>query len=235
MSDGKRRFSFGWVHEKEGLSDDGTWEWGGDFGVPREIYQLDNDELGVKCPEEIVSLYTNRCPFTFTSVIGEWAVEENTICGGATGSLSYGFITTPPAQYQLICTILPQDLQGDFGLLLKAESDLSSSHVLRFEPGANCVSIVRWPEPLDAFWRDLTDRRVPLADPDGPRLVERPIVLESGKPISCRVLMTDTIVEVFIDERISLTYRIYGAGEHDVGLFVQSGSVAFESVELYTI
>lgn len=234
LGDGNRRISFGWVHERDGFNDEGAWEWGGDFGIPRELYPKENHELGVRCPREILSGYANRLPMEFTPFLGEWNVESEEIAPTAGDQLSYGFLRTPSRHYQFECTLQPQETRGNFGVLLNAAGDLASAHVIAFDPGAQRVSIIRWPEPLDVFWRDLTDRKVPLPDPDGPRLVERPLRIEAGRDIKCTVFVTDSIVEVFIDDEISLSYRIYETGDHGLGLFAQSARVTFKSLAMAT-
>ena len=234
LGDGKRRIAFGWVHERDGNTDDGTWEWGGDFCVPRELYPLKNNEIGVMCPQEVSSLFDTHHPIEFKPILGTWETNASTIVGKAGDKLAYGFITAPSTFYQFHCSLKPQDLQGNFGILLKASSDLSSCHFIAFKPGNQCVAILRWPEPLDAFWRDLTDRKVPMPDPDGPHLVERPLSIEVGTNVDCTILVEDSIVEVFIDNKLSLSHRMYNQGEYELGLIVQSGQVAFESLTLKT-
>lgn len=233
LYDGKRRLFFGWVHEREGKTDDGTWEWGGDFCIPREAYSEKNGDLAIKCPVEVEKLFKNKLNCKFTSVMGDWNIEKLYIQSNNCNSLSYGFLNNLPKPFRFRCKITPLDIQGKFGLLIKATRDLSKAHVISFEPWPMRVSVIKWPEPLDAFWRDLTDRKVTDSGPDGPHLVERPILFKENKDINCVVQMSDSILEVFVDDRLSLTYRIYEKGDYDLGFFVMSGKVKYSSIEIW--
>ena len=82
--------------------------------------------------------------------------------------------------------------------------------------------------------KDLTDRIVPDAGPDGPRLVERPLSIIKNKEIDCIIQLSDSILEVFIDNIISLTYRLYDTGDYALGVFIMSGQVQYRSIEIQT-
>jgi Glycosyl hydrolases family 32 C terminal len=131
-------------------------------------------------------------------------------------------------------TVTPHDVRDYFGVLLKAASGLELAFGLVFEPGAQRVTITLWPQPLDPFWAKLTGQPVPPPQVDGPRLVEREFVVRDGEGISCRVIVTGSIVETFVNDSAALTYRIYDDHDFKPGLIVQDGGATFESIQLRT-
>jgi Beta-fructosidases (levanase/invertase) len=55
-----------------------------------------------------------------------------------------------------------------------------------------------------------------------------PFIVAPGEPIELRVLVDRTIIEVFVNESVALTGRIYPVGPDSVGIaaYTEGGSVA---------
>ncbi len=67
---------------------------------------------------------------------------------------------------------------------------------------------------------------------DGPRLVEHRVHMEDGKPVTCRLLVSDSIIEAFVNDSVAISYRIYGEAPHELGFYVEDGLVKFDQIGL---
>ena len=62
---------------------------------------------------------------------------------------------------------------------------------------------------------------------DGPRVVERPFEIVDDKEITVKVVIFKSVLEVFVDDKVCLTYRGYKPGQYQFGCMVQDGVVAW--------
>jgi beta-fructofuranosidase len=123
-----------------------------------------------------------------------------------------------------------QDGRGQFGVFLRANEDLTDVYALVFDPVGQRVTITMHPQPLDPFWASLTEAKTPPAQIDGPNLVERPIAIEAGKALTFEIVFDDSLIEAFVNGRVSLSYRVYGGVDQPVGFFSQDASVSFTNL-----
>jgi beta-fructofuranosidase len=120
-----------------------------------------------------------------------------------------------------------QDGRGQFGVLLRANDDLTQVYALLFDPVGQRVTITMHPQPLDPFWASLTEAKTPPPQIDGPNLVERPLTIEVGKALRFEIVFDGSLIEAFVNGRVSLSYRVYGGVDQPIGLFSQDTSVSF--------
>jgi beta-fructofuranosidase len=233
-SDGRRRFAFGWVHDRQEKSDSGAWQWGGDFGLPRQIVEISDGELVTRIPAELIAA-SPGLDASFTPCMGDWdSPATGKLEVEAVGSMAYGLIATPSSgRFVLSCVFSFQDLRGMFGILLRSRADLSRALVLAVEPRTERVSILEWPAPLDAFWAELTEQLATVPPVDGPSLVQHAIRLPEGEQIACNVLVDGSLIEVTVGDRVCLSYRFYGDDRCDAsGLLVTDGRVSVSGLSL---
>jgi beta-fructofuranosidase len=232
-NDNKRRFYFGWVHDREGAVDDGEWEWGGDFTVPREVVHLANNELGIKCPKEILECYPVCNQVSFKGIVGMGSQPDtNTVHLKGTSTLAYGFLDVSTSEFLFECKLTPIDVRDSFGILLKTDSDIERGYMVNFDPRAQRVRLLKLPQPVDPFWQTLSGKSVPAPEVDGPAVVERPLSIENEKTVDCKVIITDSIIEIFVDNKVALTYRAYESGQYQLGLLVQDGTLYCNDISI---
>ncbi len=230
-----KRYSFGWIHDRDGFTDDGNWLWGGDMALPREVYKLSDNELRTRVPECIIqNLKQCAKESSFIPVLGSWEVSGNNWIPRDEESSSYGFVDLTINEMYAELMICPSSSNGNFGLLLKSKKDLSNGLIVEFSPERQSISIIPIPQPLDTFWRDLTDRKTPVPDPDGPRAVEQRIDIGGNKIINCSILISGSLVEVFINNEISMSYRYYLSGDYQLGFYSQFAKTKFMEVKLFS-
>lgn len=238
LFDGKRRFQWGNIYERETLTNEGRWTYAGDMAMPHELIQQEDGSLKVICPPEIVANFSKPVENRFVGVMGEWKVEGDTISTDATSSFSYGFFEESASDALMLhCKVTLEEGNGAFGVLLKSVDDLSPSWELILEPTHDYVSITRYPVALDPFWQGLNPKikDAPM-EVDGPKTIQRPVKITHGKEIDIKCFVDDSFVECFVDDSVVLSYRIYdptgGVPFHKFGLFAEDDRVKFSKVEL---
>ncbi len=146
------RVFFGWVHERVDASDEGAWQWGGDFGVPREVCAEREGLLTARLPEAHQARFARELAYVVGGPNSAPREESpRSLALEAYGALDYRFMDTDTRDYLFECRIAPQGRVGGFGLLFRVNDDLGG-YVFAFDPIQSTVSLVRWPQPLDKFW-----------------------------------------------------------------------------------
>ena len=64
-SDGTRRVTFAWAHDRTNHGENAPWEWGGRFASPRELVSLPDGTLVTRLPPEVVASYSRPVEFGF--------------------------------------------------------------------------------------------------------------------------------------------------------------------------
>ena len=237
LTDGKRRFQWGNIYEREGLNNEGKWTYAGDMAIPHELLQREDGSLAVCVPHEIVDSFHKPVAKEFSPVMGTWEQGEDFVRVESTATFSYGFFKEESRDALMFHAKLTlEDGYGAFGLLLKSTEGLSPSWELIFEPTRSRVSITRYPCALDPFWETLNPKvkDAPM-EVDGPRTIERPIHIERGKEIDVKAFVDGSFVECFVNDELALSFRIYdpyGQPFHKFGLFVEDGTLEVTNIKL---
>jgi beta-fructofuranosidase len=232
-SDGTRRFSFAWTHERTNHDPRADWEWGGHFASPRELVSLPDGTLVSRLPPAVRESYRDEVAASFASRDGEWQHEDRSIRGAAGGSYGYGFIAAPREELLLDTEIEIAQGTTAAGLLIESQDDLACGFSIAIEPLRQRVVLDRWPQPMDPLWQRLAPGEFAIPEADNP-LVERHLAIPPANGrYRLRLLRKDSLIECFIAEQVALTYRIYEKRDHGVGLFVQEGTARFENLTLY--
>ena len=238
LTDGKRRFQWGNIYERETLTNEGRWTYAGDMAMPHELIQREDGSLAVCVPHEIVESFNKDVKHEFISKMGDWKEEDNSLRVESTATFAYGFFKEESKDALMFHAKLTlEDGYGAFGLMLKSTEELSPSWELIFEPTRSRVSITRYPCALDPFWQGLNPKikDAPM-EVDGPRTIERPLKIENGKEIDVKVFIDDSLVECFVNEEVALSFRIYdptdGQPFHKFGVFVEDGTLNVTDIKI---
>jgi beta-fructofuranosidase len=244
----KERFLFGWLPTRAKERDDGAWEWGGNL-VVHEIAQRPDGTLAVRLPETVRGSLPRTLPLSYRPLlgqtllgakaapagepvaIGEWeslATDEEpsadgaertdlggTIRGRAPGRFGALLLGALPRECMAETTVTLAPGTANGGLLLRAEGELAGGYQVRLEPARQRLVIDRWPRPGDQ-----------------PFMLERPLALSPGKPVTLRALVDGTCLVVYADNETALSCRMYDPRGSELGLFVTEGEGRFEGVTL---
>ncbi len=237
LGDGKgRRILWGSIYERVGLSNDSDWTYGGDFGVARELHSSENGTLLVSLPAEIAGAF-KKAPRTLEPKMGDWHVSSGKSSVSAIASYAYALASIPGEGVTFVEFDLTLDeAGGEFGVLFDPTPDFSSAHGLQFDSQAQRVSMTLWPQPLDPFWAALTKAKTPPAQIDGPRLIERPLSIKQGGTHHVQIVIEDSKLDVFVDGKVSIAYRLYPAGDGDrtIGVYAQDSAISVSAFQVGT-
>lgn len=233
--DSGRRFYFAWAHDRAKRSDYGEWYWGGAFCIPHEVRQNSDGELDVMLPEEYRRVISSPVDYKIITGMGSVDVGNNSVCADAAGHCAYGFFDMGENKSAMLsCNIKINSVYDYFGLLLKSDADASVCAELRFEPAYGRVALYSLPMAVDPFWQQSCQAIPKPTDPgpDGVRVAEKPLTFAAGDTLSVEVVIDDDMMEIFVDNRVAFTYRIYRDVDYNFGYIVQDASVEYTDIKI---
>lgn len=214
-SDGTRRLGFGWNPTRVGEDDEGRWEWGGSL-IVHEIVQQSDGSLTVKLPEEVESLFAEEVPLSLKGRIGDWQIDGRSASSDAGDGFSWCAIGDIPESCMISAKVSWDGGTRSLGVIVWGDDNLDSGYQIKLEPHRNRVLFDRFPRPGDQ-----------------PFVFERPVDLSEGNA-ELKVLVEDTIIEVYVNDEVPLSTRGYDAKGRGAGLFVSEGSAKFTDVSMVT-
>lgn len=235
QDDAGRRFYFGWAHDRANNSDDGEWYWGGTYCIPHEVCSLPDGNLDVKMPKEIIDTCTQPVAWYICPKEGDTRrTGEDAFAVHAIGKMAYGFFDlNEEKSFLLQCSVKPRDCCDSFGFLLKSDEEAGRCFVLSFDVAAQRVALVKLPLPLDPFWAETcTVLSSPVAEPDGPRVCEKPLSFGNGDTIDVKIVIDQDMMEIFVANKVAFTFRSYSPCAHEIGWIVQDGNVAYSDITI---
>lgn len=233
VTDGQKRYLFGWNPTKnddlfgwnppKSLGKDyDTWDWGGNL-VVHEIIQRPDGTLSVKVPETVDAAFKEPVPVRFNRVEGAWIDSDRSL----SCETPYGFAgcTTRedlPDQCKISARVSFSEHTQGLGFMLRTEDSLDTAYYVTLEPQRN----------------RLTFRGAIMQSEEGGKTfpyeveLERPIELISDRPYEIKVFMDGSICEIYVDENIAMSARMYDIQHGKLGLFVSQGSAQFSDVKM---
>lgn len=234
LDDKGRRIYFAWTPERENKSDEELWQTGGDFAIPHQVIPMEDGNLRVVMPEEIVQHYKERkLGYSFETKLGSIreygakALEVNSV-----GTLSYGFFKVEENDFMFECNIKASDCADYFGITINTDEDIDNGYLLVFNRAAQMASLNKLPAPLDPFWATLSGKPVMPAEVDGPRVCEKTFPFGDGDIINVKCVLTETMIEIYAGEQIAFTYRTYSKMPCRIGVFAQDCNVEYHNIEI---
>ncbi len=214
--DGTRRFLFGWNPTREGDSDTGGWQWGGNL-VVHEIEQQPDGSLTVRVPDTVDRAFSSAVPIRFERGLGNWKADASGVTLRGRDSWCCAMAGSSPSACRISATIrFSRDTRG-CGILLRMSDDLENGYYVRLEPSRHRLVLDSWPRPGDRpFWVEL----------------ERPIPLDPGVSHRMVLFVEGSILEVYLDDRAAMSSRLYDHTTGGWGVFATEGEVEFRDVSL---
>jgi len=232
LSNGQRRFLLGWIPSQEGERDEGRWEWGGHMAVPREIVVQPDGSLGVRCPREILEAFKRiiikpGLLIQYEVGTGFWSTNNEGLVGSMKDGSAFVKLPQAPDDYFLETTITLDSSIASAGFMFRMSDTLETGYTLTVEPFAHRAAF--------RYWRTWGDTEliwnIPMwSSPQPP--VERPLDVQPGKPLNCKIIVMGTILEAFFNDQIAMSARMYNHRKGRLCLFVQNGQARFENLYL---
>ena len=230
-SDGDRRVTLAWAHDRKHHGLTAPWEWGGRFGSPRELISLPDGTLVTRLVPEVAAAYREDVEFGFAGAWGDWDRDGSAIRGSAPGSYAYGFLEVPRQEVMLDTEIEFHGATTSAGILIEAAPDMENGYFIEVDPRRSSAALCRWPVAKDPTWQ-LMSGDVQEPDLDNP-LVQNsiPMVPDNGR-IRVRLIRCGEMLECYVAEQVAMTFRIYEQTDTMLGLYVQEGEATFGNLSI---
>ena len=148
------------------------------------------------------------------TILGAWQAEDDgSLAASAVGRNAVVSLGAMPEECLIETRVTYQGGTGSYGLLLRADAAYDSYYQVRLEPANQRMVIDRWPRPGDE-----------------PFMLERPLALTEGQPVTLKVIASGTNLVVYAssDERewTALSCRMYDHRSGGVGIVRERGAGA---------
>jgi beta-fructofuranosidase len=216
VSDGRNRYLLGWNPTRVGNKDDGAWQWGGNL-VVHQLVQAADGTLWPQMPGTISEHFSNSGKVNLTGATGSTDLARDQVRLKGTESAPFISAGMLPDRAVIECKATFAKGTRSCGLMLRTQEDCDSSYYVRLEPPSNRVVIDRWPRPGDQAY---------MAG------MERPLTLTPSDPVHMRVIVDGSVAEVYINDRVALSTRLYELKRGSWGVFVQEGDASFADLRV---
>ncbi len=217
--DGHGRFLLGWNPTRANRQDEGAWEWGGNL-VVHQLTQESNGALSVRPPASINDAFSSSNPVRVEQAIGPVDVRSAESKIDASQTFILARCGAMPVPCKLTATLEFREGTHACGLALHLGSDPDKCYYVRLEPNEGRLVFDMWPRPGD----------VPFLTG-----LERAVALTPNKPVKLTVLVDDTIGEIYVDDQVAMSTRMYDLKGGSWGIFVQEGAAHFRDLGCYSL
>jgi len=101
--------------------------------------------------------------------------------------------------------------------MFRADDDFEEAYYIRLEPRRNRLVLDSWPRPGDVpYWVEL----------------ERPLGLSAVKPVELKIVVDGSICEVYANDKVAMSTRMYNRHTGQWGVFVNEGIARFSNTKL---
>ena len=231
-TDGRRRYLFGWNPTRTeneyhwnppGYAgfDHATWDWGGHL-IVHELVQLPDGRLNVRLPDSVADAYQNPQPLPLSEAVGSWRIDAT---GAATVSeQGFACATAGPLPSRALVSTRFRFSPGTrrLGLMVRTSKALDQGYQIQFEPDRQRLVFKSY------VFADEHGGKIPTGEVD----LERPLALQPDRDHHVTLLLDQTVCEVYANDAIALSTRMYDLPAGDLACYVTDGAARFENLTL---
>lgn len=233
-TDGEHRYIYGWnptrennEHHFDPLQYEGkdcnTWDWGGNL-IVHELWQDKDGSLYVKPLESVLNAVSEKKQTELHPLTGNWAFKENTVF---VNSL-YGFAS-------LLLNPLEETSRLSFDVEVKEGTAGIGTAIHVNEDFAEGYYIY-----IDFFRRRMEFKTgIRMTEKGGQMFpyeveLERPLPSVTQNRFHVEVIVSDTILEVYVDYHVVLGTRMFDITGGNFGIYVSEGQAIFENIQVFS-
>ncbi len=183
-----RRIIFGWVQEGRGVEAQLASGWSGVMSLPRVLSLGSDGHVCMQPAPELVALRAEHVHRIDIHVPAEQQVVLPNVNGDT---------------LELLVELTPV-CDGCYGLVVRRSPDGAEQTRISYDAAQHQMIVDRTHSSLDPT----TDRNLHVA----------PLTLGSDEPLRLHIFLDRSVLEVFVNERISITSRIYPTRADSVGI-----------------
>ncbi len=233
-TDGRDHFLYGWNPRRDQNlwnfnpqqykgKDYNTWDWGGTMIVHKMIQEADGT-LSVTVPETVDHAFRTEEALRIEPLTGAWQVDGNQVSVSSPYGYSSLMMNKVPSCCKLEMNVRFSRTPREFGIALQIDTDFAMGYYLIFEPNRGRV---QYKTGLRMY-------------EDGGKMFpyeveqERPFQWEADTSYKVRVFVQDSILLLYLGDRIALGTRMFDRSNFHFGLFVSDGEASFSDIRLLT-
>ncbi|MCM4155457.1 glycoside hydrolase family 32 protein [Gramella sp. AN32] len=220
------RYLFGWKNNLSGDTDSGNWKWAGNL-VSHKIYSLPNGDLAASIPHTLKNIMeTNNYSITKNSQWGSVtktdpnAESYNLISNANFDVANVIYDPVSAEKYKIDADVSFNSSNKDFGFMIGACDGYEDFYSLRFIPSENRFSFDKQ-NRSNLTTTSIAENYVP-------------ITLTPNTIYNIQIIIENSMVVVYINDKAALSNRIYKATNTNWGIFVDNSNVNFENIKLTT-
>jgi len=233
-TDGVDRYIYAWnptrefnmwkfnPQQSEGC-DYNTWDWGGAM-IVHKLIQNPDGTLSVTVPETVDRVFSAPQLVSIEPLNGDWAVEENSATVDTPYAYASALLSHVPYECKLEADLSFTGRPREFGIALQVDENFDMGYYVIFEPYRSRVQyktgIRMYEDGGKMFPYDVE--------------MERPIELQPGNDYHIKIFVEGSILEVYLNDEIALSTRMFNYSARRFGLFASEGAVVFKNIRLLT-
>ncbi len=209
-----RSIMFGWLWEGRSEAEQRKAGWAGVMSLPRLLTMRNDGLLGIEPVPELQKLRGEQAHFEALTIIN----EAHYLLEGVEGDC-----------LEIKAVIKPEDAT-QFGLKVRCSPDGREETWVLFDVPHQFVTIEREKSSLaNSVSHDLLPARQVARN--------APLKIVPGEPIQLHIFLDKSVLEVFVNGRITLSSRIYPTLAHSLGvaLFANNGRINITSLDIWRL
>lgn len=201
-----RRLAAGFLPERAQAQDSAGYVYAGNV-VFRELLQDEDGTLRTRFVSEMMPPTGPPIAWRLRDMPSGVQQSDNGLTLSAAQALTTACIPDVPVNSTLRLRFQSGEGVGEYGLLLRAATDLSTGYRLSFVPRDRRIRLRRWPE-------DGSRLRAEIADIDG---------LEEGADVT--LCLSGSILDICVNGRRTMVERTFDFAGTTLGVFARAGTV----------
>lgn len=233
-TDGVDRYIYAWNPTRENnlwkfnpQQSDGydynTWDWGGNM-IIHKLIQNHDGTLSVTFPVTVDQAFTVLQAIEIEPLNGQWNCHEGSAKITSPYSYACALLPAVPKECKFEADVCYEGSPREFGVALQVDENFDLGYYLCFEPYRNRIqykSGIRMYEDGGKMFPYEVE-------------MERPIALHAGTDYHIKIFVQDTILEVYVNDEVALSSRMFNHTGRRFGLFVAEGDALFKNIKLFT-
>lgn len=204
-------------------NDYNTWDWGGSM-IVHKLIQNPDGTLSVTAPAKIDQAFAVSQAIEIEPLNGQWNCHERSAKITSPYSYACALLPAVPNECKFEADLCYEGSPREFGVALQVDENFDLGYYLCFEPYRNRIQLksgIRMYEDGGKMFPYEVE-------------MERPIVLHAGMDYHIKIFVQDTILEVYVNDEVALSSRMFNYTGRRFGLFVAEGDALFKNIKLFT-
>jgi beta-fructofuranosidase len=199
-----------------------VFDWAGNL-VVHQLMQNEDGTLRVVLPSSLSELFTKPQTLCRSPLLGEWKIESDLACSSSEGfnMLDIGPL---PNQCKITFTLTFGEDTHRCGIGLHADKHADQAYYFTFDRQYQRIKYQSYIMETDEGWR-----RFPWMTE-----LEQPLEIFVGKTYSITILVDESICEVYINDQVALSARMYDRRGGNIVLYSLGKGSTFTAVACYT-